>query len=84
MGRHVFLYEKALKVKYTVEHIERINDEVNYLMRLKNFKKVYLKTVRLMRENGISLQKFVNPLTKKTRYKPTCYRFIGVYMWLMI
>ncbi|WP_254492503.1 hypothetical protein [Bartonella sp. B1099] len=70
-----FLYEDALRVKFTVEQIERINE----VMRRPLFKQNYRKVVRLMRQNGIKLQKFVNPLTKKKQYKPT---MLLLHWWL--
>ncbi|WP_345117220.1 hypothetical protein [Bartonella jaculi] len=70
-----FLYEKALKVKFTAKQIERINE----IMRRPIFKQTYRKVVRLMRQNGITLRKFVDPLTKKKRYKPTMLLF---HWWL--
>ncbi|WP_273754983.1 hypothetical protein [Bartonella sp. MM73XJBT.G] len=70
-----FLYEDALRVEFTTEQIERINE----LMRRPIFKQTYRKVVRLMRQNGIKLRKFVNPLTKKKQYKPTMLLF---HWWL--
>ncbi|WP_273759240.1 hypothetical protein [Bartonella sp. ML70XJBT.G] len=69
------LYEDALRVKFTAEQIERINK----LMIRPIFKQTYPKVVRLMRQNGIKLRKFVDPLTKKKRYKPTMLLF---HWWL--
>ncbi|WP_144751372.1 hypothetical protein [Bartonella saheliensis] len=69
------LYEDALRVKFTAEQIERINK----LMMRPIFKQTYPKVVRLMRQNGIKLRKFVDPLTKKKRYKPTMLLF---HWWL--
>ncbi|WP_375679907.1 hypothetical protein [Bartonella sp. AP7XZML] len=56
-----FLYKKALEVEFTAEHIERINE----LMMRPIFKETYPKVVRFMRQNGVTLRKFVDPLTKK-------------------
>ncbi|WP_273782626.1 hypothetical protein [Bartonella sp. ML69XJBT] len=70
-----FLYKQALKVEFTVEQIERVNE----VMRRPLFKKNYRKVVRLMKQNGIKLRKFVDPLTKKKRYKPTMLLF---HWWL--
>lgn len=70
-----FLYEDALRVEFTAEQIERINE----VMRRPIFKQTYRKVVRLMRQNGIKLRKFVNPLTKKKQYKPTMLLF---HWWL--
>ncbi|WP_375643254.1 MULTISPECIES: hypothetical protein [unclassified Bartonella] len=70
-----FLYEKALEVEFTAEHIERINE----LMMRPIFKETYPKVVRFMRQNGVTLRKFVDPLTKKKRYKPTMLLF---HWWL--
>ncbi|WP_019222805.1 hypothetical protein [Bartonella rattaustraliani] len=60
-----FLYETALKKELTDEHIKKIN------VFIITFKETYLKAVRLMKKNGITLQKFVDPLTRKKRYKHT-------------
>ncbi|WP_208440051.1 hypothetical protein [Bartonella raoultii] len=70
-----FLYEQALKVEFTAEQIERINE----VMRRPLLKENYPKVVRLMRQNGIKLRKFVDPLTKKKRYKPT---MLLLHWWL--
>ncbi|WP_375645634.1 hypothetical protein [Bartonella sp. AA56HLJMS] len=43
------------------------------------FKETYPKVVRFMRQNGVTLRKFVDPLTKKKRYKPTMLLF---HWWL--
>lgn len=64
-GETWFLYEAALTKELTVEQIERINAFII------TFKKTYLKAVRLMRKNGIIIEKCVDPLTKKKRYKHT-------------
>ncbi|GAA4657439.1 hypothetical protein [Bartonella pachyuromydis] len=56
------LYEDALRVKFTAEQIERINE----VMRRTLFKEAYPKVVRLVKQNGIKLRKFVDPLTKKS------------------
>ncbi|EJF87666.1 hypothetical protein [Bartonella rattimassiliensis] len=64
-GEAWFLYETALTKELTDEHIKKINAFII------TFKKTYLKAVRLMRKNRIILQKFVDPLTKKKRYKHT-------------
>ncbi|UNF46849.1 hypothetical protein [Bartonella krasnovii] len=69
------LYEDALRVKFTAEQIERINE----VMRRPLFKEAYPKVVRLMKQNGIKLRKFVDPLTKKKRYKPT---MMLLHWWL--
>ncbi|WP_375609408.1 MULTISPECIES: hypothetical protein [unclassified Bartonella] len=77
-GEAWFLYEKALTKELTDEHIKKINAFII------TFKKTYLKAVRLMRKNRITLQKFVDPLTKKNDINIQCCRFIGVYIWLII
>lgn len=66
-GEARFLYEKALKAELTSKHYERIN----VLMTIQTFRGLYLKAMRLMRKNRVILQKFVDPLTKKKRYKHT-------------
>ncbi|WP_375706847.1 hypothetical protein [Bartonella sp. AA126HLJHH] len=70
-----FLYEKALEVEFTDEHIKKINE----LMMRPIFKETYPKVVRFKRQNGVTLRKFVDPLTKKKRYKPTMLLF---HWWL--
>ncbi|WP_375655771.1 MULTISPECIES: hypothetical protein [unclassified Bartonella] len=64
-GEAWFLYETALTKELTDEHIKKINAFII------TFKETYLKAVRLMRKNRITLRKFVDPLTKKKRYKHT-------------
>ncbi|CAK02402.1 hypothetical protein [Bartonella tribocorum] len=66
-GEAWFLYGEALTKELTAEHTERINE----LMMCPIFKKIYRKVVRLMRQNGIKLREFVDPFTRKKRYKPT-------------
>lgn len=58
-GEACFLYGEALTKELTAEHIKKINAFII------TFKETYLQAVRLMRKNGITLQKFVDPLTKK-------------------
>ncbi|WP_208440169.1 hypothetical protein [Bartonella raoultii] len=72
-GETWFLYEAALTKELTVEQIERINAFII------TFKKTYLKAVRLMKKNGIIIEKCVDPLTKKKRYKHTMLLF---HWWL--
>ncbi|WP_375658036.1 hypothetical protein [Bartonella sp. CL436QHHD] len=74
-GEAWFLYEKALTKELTDEHIKKINE----LMMRPIFKETYPKVVRFMRQNGVTLRKFVDPLTKKKRYKPTMLLF---HWWL--
>ncbi|EJF82733.1 hypothetical protein MCU_01328 [Bartonella elizabethae Re6043vi] len=61
------LYEKALKEDLTEKHYEKICGRLNETF----FEEYYVKAVQLMEENGISLQKFVNPVTNQEQYKPT-------------
>ncbi|WP_234924822.1 hypothetical protein [Bartonella vinsonii] len=70
-----FLYERVLKAELTAEHIERFNE----LMRRPIFKKTYRKVVRLMKRNGIIVEKFIDPFTKKKRHKPT---MLLLHWWL--
>ncbi|GAA5095702.1 hypothetical protein GCM10023260_03850 [Bartonella acomydis] len=68
------MYGEALTKEFTAEHIKKINAFII------TFRETYLKAIRLMRENRLSLQKFVDPLTKKSDINIQCCRFIGVYM----
>ncbi|UNF45269.1 hypothetical protein MNL06_06950 [Bartonella krasnovii] len=61
------LYKEALKEDLIEKHYE----EIFHIFVNSSFKKYFAKTVWLMLKNGISLQKFVDPVTKKTRYKHT-------------
>lgn len=61
------LYEKALKEDLTEKHYEKICGRLSETF----FEEYYVKAVQLMEENGISLQKFVNPVTNKKQYEPT-------------
>ncbi|WP_254474990.1 hypothetical protein [Bartonella sp. B1098] len=61
------LYEKALKEDFTEKNYEKICGRLSETF----FEEYYVKAVQLMEENGISLQKFVNPVTNKKQYEPT-------------
>ncbi|MBX4335842.1 hypothetical protein [Bartonella raoultii] len=70
-----FLYKQALQVEFTAEQVKRFNK----LMSRPIFRKTYRKVVRLMKQNGIPLQKFVDPLTKKKRYK---FTMLFLHWWV--
>lgn len=80
------LYKKALKEELTSGHCEKISENVNSLMGIDNVKKSYLKTVQLMKDNGIIDEEFadsltVDPSTKETKYKPT---MLVLHWWLYV
>ncbi|WP_375626564.1 hypothetical protein, partial [Bartonella sp. PS17NMGDW] len=71
------LYKQALGKKLTYEHYKKICS----LLDSSYFRKFFIKAVRLMRKNGIILQKFVDPLTKKKRSQPT---MLLLHWWLYV
>ncbi len=71
------LYKQALGKKLTYEHYKKICS----LLDTSYFRKFFIKAVRLMRKNGITLQKFVDPLTKKKRSQPT---MLLLHWWLYV
>ncbi|WP_375614077.1 hypothetical protein, partial [Bartonella sp. AC151YNML] len=72
-----FLYKQALGKKLTDEHYKKICS----LLDTSYFRKFFLKAVRLMSKNGITLQKFVDPLTNKKRSQPT---MLLLHWWLYV
>ncbi|WP_375627852.1 MULTISPECIES: hypothetical protein [unclassified Bartonella] len=72
-----FLYKKALETEPSAEHCEKINVFKKHIA----FKKSYLKTMRLMKKNGIVVEKIVDPLTEKTCHKPTMFL---LHWWLYV
>ncbi|WP_375659690.1 MULTISPECIES: hypothetical protein [unclassified Bartonella] len=71
------LYKQALEKKLTYEHYKKICS----LLDTSYFRKFFVKAVRLMRKNGITLQKFVDPLTNKKRSQPT---MLLLHWWLYV
>ncbi len=75
----LFLYEKALETELTPEYNEKINALMMHTHPI--FKKTYLKAMRLMKKNGIVVEKFIDPLTEKTCHKPT---MLLLHWWLYV
>ncbi|WP_142416835.1 hypothetical protein [Bartonella massiliensis] len=75
----LFLYEKALETEFTPEYNEKINALMMHTHPI--FKKTYLKAIRLMKKSGIVAEKFIDPLTEKTCYKPT---MLLLHWWLYV
>ncbi|WP_375628675.1 hypothetical protein [Bartonella sp. CM88QHHN] len=71
------LYKQALGKKLTYEHYKKICS----LLDTSYFRKFFVKAVRLMSKNGITLQKFVDPLTNKKRSQPT---MLLLHWWLYV
>ncbi|WP_144751375.1 MULTISPECIES: hypothetical protein [Bartonella] len=69
------LYKKALEEELTNEHYEKISNKVKHFIEVDIFKQNYLKTFKLMQENGIVIEEVVNSRTKEKEYKPTILFF---------